>query len=319
MADLFSGLIDLFRSGDRTVAASNYVARKTGIAVPVAGTNDPVEVEFSRLLQMDNAAQAEADHMILEDKKMADQGAGLGQATLRGKIRQRLDPVEKGYRDFIAAHPGHSRARIAYGSFLSDLGREDEARAQWEKAGDLDPKNPSVWNQLANYYGHNSPVKKAFECYERAIALATNEPVYYENLATTVYLFRMDATNHYGITEQQVFDKAMGLYEKALELDPENFPLATKLAQTYYGIKPPRIEAAFKAWQAALRLARDDIEREGIRLHLARWHKTAGDPEAARRELNLVTNVMYAITRTNILRSIEREGGSRPAAGRKAE
>jgi tetratricopeptide (TPR) repeat protein len=133
--------------------------------------------------------------------------------------------------------------------------------------------------------------------------------VYHQNLATTVYLFRREATNFYRITEQQVFDKAMNLYGKALSLDPENFPLATDLAQTYYGIKPARINDALGAWTNALKIARDDIERQGVYLHLARWHRTAGDLASARHSVALVTNEMYTTMKSNISRTLDRGEG----------
>ncbi len=306
MADLVSGLLGVLMATNQAAAASNFVAQRTGAKIEITDKNNPVEREYLRLLEIDNAAQAEVDEWITHENKFSGTGAAADPATLRGKIRQRLDPVDKGYQDFLARNPSHLKARLAYGSFLSDTGREEEAREQWEKARELDPKNPAPWNNLANYYGHNSPVVKAFEYYEKAIELAPNEPVYYQNFATTVYLFRRDATNYFKTTEQQVFDKAMDLYRKALSLDPENFPLATDLAQTYYGIQPPRVKDALEAWNNALKLARDDIEREGVHLHLARWQKTAGDLAAARRELTLVTNAMYSVTRSNVLRTIER-------------
>ena len=67
-------------------------------------------------------------------------------------------------------------------------------------------------------------------------------------MGDTVFLFRKDAREFYGITEQQVFDKALGLYAEALKLDPKNFPLASDVAQTYYGIRPMRLDDALKAW-----------------------------------------------------------------------
>ena len=173
-----------------------------------------------------------------------------------------------------------------------------------------DPKNPAPWNNLANFYGHNGPLTNAFACYEKAIELNPKESVYYQNFATTIYLFRWDATNYFNISQQQVFDKAMEMYRQALTLDPENFPLATDLAQTYYGIRPPRVADAFKAWNVALKLASDDIEREGVHVHLARWQKTAGDLEAARRELSLVTNQMYRATKELILKNLTKADGT---------
>ena len=38
-------------------------------------------------------------------------------------------------------------------------------------------------------------------------------------------------SRYYQLTEQQVFDKAFDLYQKALKLDPNNFPLASDVAR----------------------------------------------------------------------------------------
>lgn len=291
-------------------AASNLIQQKTGAKIEIADTSNPIELEYLRLMEMDDAAQAEVDRWITDNQKLEGTGAGIDESTMRAKIRQRFDPVEKAYLNFLERNPKHSKARIAFGSFLGDIGREEEAAEQYLKARDIDPKNPAIWNNLANYYGHRSPVTNAFICYEKAIELNPNEPVYYHNFATTVYLFRWDATNHFRISVQEVFDKAMGLYRKALALDPENFPLATDLAQTYYGIEPPRIADAFLAWENALKLARDDIEREGIHIHFARWHQKTGDFASARRELDVVTNQMYSTTKERILKTLEKKEAS---------
>lgn len=287
-------------------AASNLVYERTGAQIQPGGPNDPVEREYRRVLELDDAAQTEINRWLADDDKLGAAGAGVQGGTLRARIQQRLEPVEKAYKDFLGQHPDHVTGRIAYGSFLGEIGREDEAAQQYLKAREIDPRNTAAWNNLANYYGHNGPVTNAFACYEKAIELNPKEPVYYQNFATTVYLFRMDATNYFGLPEQKVFDKAMDLYRQALALDPENFPLATDLAQTYYGIKPARVKDAFSAWNAAMKLARDDAEREGVRLHLARWHRTAGDFEAVRRELSLVTNVLYQSSKERILKSIQK-------------
>jgi tetratricopeptide (TPR) repeat protein len=321
VASFLSSLLGVLVATNQPSAVSNFVHEKTGATIEVVDPNDPIEVEYQRLLQLDDSAQREVDHWIKEDAQLATAGAG-DSATLRLRIRQRFEPVEKAYQGFLERNPKHVKARIAFGSFLGDIGREDEAKVQYEKALEIDPTNAAALNDLAGYYGHSGPVTNAFACYEKAIALKPNESVYYHNLGLVVYLFRHDATNYFHISEQQVFDKAMMLYRKALSLDPENFPLATDLAQTYYGIQPPRIKEAFKAWEDALKIARDDIESEGVHVHFARWHRTAGDFKAARRELNLVTNKMYAVSKERILKSLETaesrtNGVSRPAANGK--
>ncbi len=194
--------------------------------------------------------------------------------------------------------------RIAYASFLDDIGDEDAGYLQLLKARDLDPTLPAVWNQLGNYYGEHGPTTNAFICYEKAIQLDPKESVYYQNFGTTVYLFRKDVKEFYHINEQQVFDKAMALYSNATRVDPTNFELATDVAQSYYGIKPLRIKDALQAWTNALKLAHDEIEREGVYIHLARFKIQGGEFAQAQQELNAVTNAMYADLKRRELRSL---------------
>jgi tetratricopeptide (TPR) repeat protein len=289
------------------VATSNLIRQQTGLTLSIPNPNDPVEREFQRLLELDNDAQAEVDRWIRENNAFAEQGAGLPNAELNLKILNRFEVVRTNYLNFLATHTNHAAAHLAYASFLNDTGREADSIAYLQKARDLDPSNPAVWNNLANYYGHNGDVKQAFDCYARAIALNPNEPVYYHNYGTSVFLFRKDAREHFGITEQQVFDKALSLYAEALKRDPANFPLATDIAQTYYGIQPPRTNEAFLAWNYALSIARDQIERDGIHIHLARWNREIGNYPEARRHLQIITNTMYGDLKQRILKSVEEE------------
>ena len=87
-----------------------------------------------------------------------------------------------------------------------------------------------------------------------------------------------------------MFDKALALYQQAMKLDPENFPLATDYAQSYYGIRPLRTNDALVAWTNALNIARDDVEREGVYLHLARIKTSIGQYDESRALLHCVTN-----------------------------
>jgi tetratricopeptide (TPR) repeat protein len=158
-------------------------------------------------------------------------------------------------------------------------------------------------------------VKKSFEYYAKAMELDPTEPVYVQNFATTVFLFRKDAMEFYKITEQEVFAKAMGLYRKALSLDPENFSMAAELAQTYYGVKPPKFDdtnatrqaelkladEALAAWQAAQKLSSNELEREGIHIHFARWQINTARYEDARKSLAAVTNDVWAASKKTLV------------------
>jgi len=324
--DLLIGLLSAAVATNSPIALSNLVKQRTGVSVPVAQSNDPVEQSYQKLMADDDAAQAEVDGWILERQKSGQKESDVEQASFRARIKRRFEPVIRGYEKFLEAHPDHANARLAFGSFLNDIGDEAAGEAQWEKARELEPKNPAPWNNLANFYGHRGDVKKAFGYYEKAVELAPAEPVYLQNFATTVFLFRKDAREHYKITEQEVFAKAMGLYRKAVALDPENFSMAAELAQTFYGIILPKGEApavrrqaelklaeeALAAWQVASKLARNEAEREGINIHFARWQINSDRLAEARKSLDAVTNEMWLPSKRTLVKKLEgREAAAR--------
>ena len=309
------GLVGALMATNQPAAISNLVAQTTGMSVPVPG--DPAELELDKLMTEDDAALAEIDGWIQENQAFKEKGAGVPDKELNQRIHKRLDQVRHAYDDYLKRYTNSASGRIAYASFLDHIGEEEQQVKLLEEAAKLDPKNPASFNQLANYYGHRGPVNLAFQDYEKAIAIDPKESVYYWNLATTVYLYRKDSKDYYHLDEQQVFDKAMALYGKALELDPTNFDLATDLAETYYGIRPFRPEPALVAWTNALRIAGNDVEREGVYIHLARVKYLAGQYVEARAQLREVTNSMYAELKRRLNRNLdekEGKGTNAPAA-----
>ena len=305
MNDLTVGLLSALLATNQPQAVSNLIQQSTGIAVAVPD-NDPAERELRELMTADDDAQTEVDKWIQDNNAFAANGAGVPNADLNKRILARFAPVRKGYEDFLKRHPDSARGHLAYGSFLNDIGDEDASMEQNETARQLDPKNPAAWNNLANYYGEHGPLTNAFIDYTKAIELNPNEPVYYQNFATTVYLYRKDAREFYGINEQQVFDKALGLYQQAMKLAPDDFPLVTDYAESYYGIKPLRTNDALVAWTNALQIARTDAEREGVYIHLARFKMAAGRYAEAQAHLDAVTNSIYDILKGRIERELAR-------------
>lgn len=313
MTDLLAGLLIAMAVGGAPSSVTNApatdlqsrVPARTGLTnataasrgIPSQAVNDPTEKEYQQVMEQDDATQDQIQKWSQEAEDASRAGDPQPKLTLRARVSQQLKVVKKAYEAFLEKHPNHARARLAFGSFLNDTGEEEGAVEQWDKARVLDPSNPAAWNNLANYYGHRSPVKKAFEYYEKAIQLDPNESVYYWNFATTVYLFRPDAREYYSLAEQHVFDKALDLYRKALKLDPTNFVLATDYSESFYGTNPPRWQAGLEAWKDTLKLAHDEVEREGVYIHLARINIKLGLFDDARTKLNLVTNANYAILR----------------------
>jgi len=302
--DLTIGLLGALLATNQPLAVSNAIQQNIGISVAVANPNDPADQELRQLMEDDDATLAEVDQWIKTNNALMATGMGESKEALNQRIRARLDTVRTNYTVFLRRHPDSSRGYLAYGSFLDDIGDEASGKVQFENASQIDPKNPAAWNNLANYYGENGPLTNAFADYARAIELDPAEPVYYQNLATTVYLFRKDAREYYGLNEQQVFDKALALYRQAVQLDPDNYSLATDYAETYYGIRPLRTNDALVAWTNALHIAHNDVEREGVFIHLARVKTAAGFFDEARAQLDAVTNDFYIDLKSRLERNL---------------
>jgi tetratricopeptide (TPR) repeat protein len=303
---LLIGLLGALVATNQVLASSNVIQQSTGISI--SNSSAPAETELEQLMAKDDTAQAEVSKWIQDNNAFAAQGAGESKAELNRRIMARLNGIRASYEDFLRRYPNSASGHLAYGSFLNDIGEEKAAMRQNEKAIELDPKDPAAWNNLANYYVENGALTNAFINYTKAIELNPTESVYYENFAAVVYLYRKDAREFYHIDEQQVFDKSLALYRKAMQLDPDNFPLATDYAQSYYGIRPLRTNDALVAWTNALQIAHNDIEREGVYIHLARIKMAAGRYAEARAQLDAVTNSKYADLRTRLERNLaERE------------
>ncbi len=304
MSDILIGLLSALMATNQPAAVSNLVTQTTGLSVSVPDPDDPVEKELKKLMDDDDAAQEDVEKLIKNDQAFAAKDAGAPGGELNARIQARFAPVRKGYEDFLKRHPDSARGHLAYGSFLTDIHDTDAAEPELDKARELDPKNPAAWNQLANLYTHSGPTQKVFEYYGKAIELNPLEPVYYENLGDSVFVFRKDAAEFYHINEQQVFDKSLELYRKALTLDPTNFALATDLAQSYYGIKPTRTEDALNAWTNALKLAASETEKEGVYIHLARFNLHAGRFAEAHRRIDMVTNEVHLQLKNLLIKNL---------------
>jgi tetratricopeptide (TPR) repeat protein len=314
---LLIGLVGALVATNQPLAVSNLIEQNAGVSVSIPNPNDPAEKELHQLMVEDDAALAEVDKWIRDNDAFAAQGAGESKEELNARIMARLNIVRKDYQDLLQRYPDFARGHLAYASFLNNISDEKGGMLENEKARELDPKNPAAWNNLGNFYSENGPLTNAFAYFGKAIELDPNESVYYQNLALIVYLYRKDAMSFYGLTEPQVFDKALALYQKAVRLDPENFPLATDYAESYYGVRPLRTNDALAAWTNALQTARTEAEREGVYIHLARVKIAAGRFDEARAHLAAVTNSIYAGLKDRGERNLaEREfAATNPAAG----
>lgn len=253
-----------------------------------------IEPELQKIIDKDNQAQAEVDKWIRDQMTLnKDSEIQMDDPTLPLRVRDHFSEIKQLYEDYLSTHPDSMQGRLAYASFLSDIGNENDATVQWNKLIEKHPQNPVLWNNLGNSFAQRSAPEKAFSYYEEAIRLAPKEPLYVKNLATVVYLFRREAMDYYLLNELQAIQLAQTLYEKAALMDPDDFVLATQLAQTCYYTIPFDAAKARAWWQKAYELASDEPERQGVILHFARIAILNNQFDEAQKQLDLITYKDY--------------------------
>jgi tetratricopeptide (TPR) repeat protein len=235
----------------------------------------PVLLLTGRAFGQEDARDAERQFRFLlsrsdELRKQSDEMNTEASPAAEARIHVQEHRLETDYRHFLNDHPDHARAMVAYGDFLEDHQREEEAMRWWQKAVTVDPHEAYAYNNIANYYGHNGRAADAMKLYDKAIALAPAEPIFRFNWATTCVSFRNQSREVYGWTNEEIFQRSLDQFRKARDLDPQNFDLATAYAETFYMIPKADWEAAYAAWKYCLNLQLDELQRQLVFMHLAR-------------------------------------------------
>jgi len=327
VSNLLVGALSVLLSTNPPVAVSNLVART--LTAPLQAFEDPRAAELREVMEFNENVESALDDLVSRYRNGdPSDPTRPSRIFVELQIGEQYAEVQRRYEAFIERHPDYVEGRLAFAHFLEENGSGEESLEQLKKAVEIDPRSAPAWNNLANYYGHYGEVRYAFPAYEKAVELRPFESLYLYNLATTVFLFRKDAAEYYQCDEQAVFERALGLYRKVRELRPDSFRYAFDFAQTYYGVKPApattpegKAEAekrladqAMEAWMDALKIADNDLDREGVHVHLARWQIRLGLLDAARTNLALVHHENHQELKQRLLRNVamKEDGKSAP-------
>jgi tetratricopeptide (TPR) repeat protein len=79
-----------------------------------------------------------------------------------------LEGLER-YQAEIARHPDDADLRVGYGNVLKFLGRTDQAKAEYQRAGELDPENPHAWHSLAELAADRGDYAEAIGLWQRVL------------------------------------------------------------------------------------------------------------------------------------------------------
>jgi tetratricopeptide (TPR) repeat protein len=245
------------------------------------------------------------EQLLAQDDKAMSAPAPGGMAQ-EASYRARLRRIESDYKGFIARHPDHAPAVAAYGGFLYDQGRHDEAVALWERALKIDPKFARVYNDLAAHYGHYGRAGDALRYHQKAYELDPTDPVFHFNWATTCILFRKDAREVYGWTEDEIFRHSLDEFRKARDMATNTYEYATAYAESFVLWKKADLQEALDAWQFCVEHAPTELDRQRAYINLARLNIRLNRYEEARASLDKVTSQELQSLRETVGRRLVR-------------
>ena len=208
--------------------------------------------------------------------------------------------------------PDRSDVQVGLGQVMELLGREEDAEAHYRRAIELDPAYWRNYSYLSAYLAANGRLEEAIEEIQKGIRLEPDSPRLYSNLGG-FYLMIDDheraawafgesidrkptsrAYSNAGASWFYLgeFATAEGMFRGALEINPNDYRLHAHLAEAI-AIQGGREAEAMHHYQKAVDHGRRQLEvnpnDHDCRAHLALSLLKAGQPDAAREEIRLLS------------------------------
>src|SRR5437773_5509700 len=184
----------------------------------------------------------------------------------------KLENAISEYQKVLKADPKDLTVMNTVGDLYSRLGEQDKAAECFKSVGDAYASQGFTVKAIA-MYKKLSKLKASMECVLRLAELYTQQGLF--NDARAQYLQVAE-----DFLKSGHLDQAVRIFQKTLEMDPDNVPMRTKLAEVYIrlGKKP-------EAWQI-LTAAAESLRAKG---------QLAGADEILKRMLKLEPGNSYAL------------------------
>lgn len=278
---VFGGSVPLF--GEETPAGKEPVASPASLE---AYLNDQAEFE-RRVRAFDKLNVLVAHAKYIQAKKLEEQKDLEGAKALSNEAQALLLQVKAAYEKGLSHFEKSPILHNYYGEFAHDfMGEPAEAAAHWEKAIEQDGNFGRAHCNLGMFLLHSGKYDEGYAHVRKAVELEPDNTDFLFNMIQ-VYLTHFVQIMQINKWDRlRVYEEAMKLSERTVELGPKDFELLRDHALNFFlaadfGAKP-NWERAAKAWQAAREHARTDVERFNAWLNEARVHIRAGNDKKAR-------------------------------------
>ncbi len=226
----------------------------------------------------------------------------------------RLIAVHTEYAALLAKNPENPAVIAAYGLYLAQIDKGDDALRMLLKADSLDPTIPQVKNQLGNFMIEQANFQLALPYYLEAIRYAPREPLYHYQLANLLYYFREEFVQYEILSKDTVEDQMFRAFKSAAELAPDNMAYQYRYAEAFYDHPFADLKEALSVWDGLFHRVQDERDKQIILLQQANCHLKLGHPEEASRLLDRVNDPYLDTNKVKLLKEIE-EGDFSPSQG----
>ena len=147
------------------------------------------------------------------------------------------------FETLLEQHPEETQLKLMYGSFLVSQEKKDEAKFQFQLVTEMEPENPTAWQQLLNLSLQTQDLEEVIRVCNRCMELFPDASEFYFYLGIAYY-------------QQEKYDEALSVYRNGLDIIPvENAPLKSD----FYGqigdisYQMGQMDSAFVAYEEALK------------------------------------------------------------------
>lgn len=198
---------------ERTGAREAVQAAETACraALEADATLKETELALARLyLASGRLDQAEAIYGSLLARAPADADVRIGLGRVLARMNRKSE-AEQRFREAIEVEPGYWQAYNGLGGFLFAVGRVDEAAQAYARVTELAPGNPAGHNNLGAARMLAGELTGAAAAFEQSLRIEPSRSSY-SNLGTLYYYLGR-------------FDEAVAMYDRAIDLAPEDYQL----------------------------------------------------------------------------------------------
>lgn len=259
-----------------------------------------------------------ADKSIASCQRAAELGPNFAPAhTCLGRVfiaKGNYDKAVEQYRRALELEPSNDAALGGLASTYDHLGQLGEAENLYKRAIAARPAYWATYNWLGFFYMGHARYEDAASMYSQVVSLAPDSFTGYYNLGAVrilqgkyseaiPFLERSlsirpssDAFSNLGTAYFQMrrYEESASNFEKAIELDQNNYVIWGNLGDCYYWT-PGRRNEAMAAYANAISLGEKDLHRNPrdpqLLAYLAEYHAMRGERKAALANLDVSLSV----------------------------